>query len=132
MLLPLHPRTRKVVDDCGLRFGAGLVVTPPLGYLEMLALQALASVVMTDSGGVQKEACIQGVPCVTLRDETEWHETVEKGLNALAGTEPSVIVSAVEKAESARPPATHGLFGDGHAAERIVAAIVEHGRARHR
>jgi UDP-N-acetylglucosamine 2-epimerase len=99
-------------------------MTEPFGYLDSLAAQRSASAVLTDSGGVQKEAYILGVPCVTLRDETEWIETIEVGWNRLAGADPAKIVAmATERPPTARPE----LYGDGHAAERIV-SLIEGGR----
>jgi UDP-N-acetylglucosamine 2-epimerase len=95
----------------------------PVGYLAMVALERAARVIATDSGGVQKEAYLGGVPCVTLRAETEWIETLESGWNRLCpepSDAPVAIAAADEVDRSApRPP----LFGDGHAAERIVEAL---------
>jgi UDP-N-acetylglucosamine 2-epimerase len=93
----------------------------PVGYLDMVMLEANASLIATDSGGVQKEAFFLGVPCVTLREETEWPETVECGWNVLAGADPERIVAAAKRPtpQGERPL----LFGDGHAAEKIVRSL---------
>lgn len=137
VVLPLHPRTREVVRTGG-RGGdlEGLIVTDPVSYLDMVALEAQAALVLTDSGGVQKEAFFFGVPCVTLRDETEWVETVELGANRLAGADADRIAGAARDALAQRArvwgghPGTvdaviggslaDGPFGDGKAAEKIV------------
>ena len=91
VVLPLHPRTAHVMRDAGLALprAAGLRAIEPLGYLDMIALVARARIVLTDSGGLQKEAFFLGRPCVTLRDETEWVETVTGGGNVIAGTDPA-------------------------------------------
>jgi UDP-GlcNAc3NAcA epimerase len=118
VIFPAHPRTRKAMLDAGLTPSANIRLVEPLGYADMLLLEANARCVLTDSGGVQKEAFFFGVPCVTLRDETEWPETVECGWNVLAGCNVDRIVAAAR-----RPPPQRErplLFGDGHAAEKIV------------
>ncbi len=128
VLFPAHPRVRKAMQ--GLPVGAGVRVMPPVGYLEMLALERAAAVILTDSGGVQKEALYARVPCVTLRDETEWVETVVAGWNVLAGSDEDRIVAAVEafvETDLSRLPDASGLYGDGHAAERIAATLVQEG-----
>jgi UDP-N-acetylglucosamine 2-epimerase len=124
VVFPMHPRTRAAIERFGLAAPAApVIVTEPLGYLDTVALESNARVILTDSGGIQKEACWLGVPCVTLREETEWTETVENGWNVLAGADPDRIVSAVR---SARPPTgKKRLFGDGRAAERCVALMEE-------
>jgi len=121
VLFPVHPRTRKAIAQSGLKLGKNVSVTEPVGYLEMLALESRARMILTDSGGVQKEAYLLGVPCVTLREETEWVETVEAGWNVLAGADRGAIICAVETFEP--PAARPRLFGDGHAAERIARII---------
>lgn len=123
VLFPIHPRTASALESTGLnkRLEAASRITcvPPLGYKGFLAAQARARVIVTDSGGVQKEACILGVPCLTLRDETEWVETVASGWNRLMGSRPRGLGEA---AATARPPAggPSNPFGDGKAAERIA------------
>jgi UDP-GlcNAc3NAcA epimerase len=118
-VFPIHPRTRRVLDDNGIALGSGVELVEPLGYLEMLALISGAETVVTDSGGLQKEAYWLGVPCVTLRPSTEWVDTVATGANRLA--EPGELRAALAEARfPANPPV---LYGDGHAAERIAAAL---------
>ena len=122
VVLPLHPRTRARLVAAGL-FDAldGVVIAPPLGYLEFTALLLRARAVLTDSGGVQKEAYLAGVPCITLRDTTEWRETVAAGWNVLVDLDASAAREALERdVPAARPP----LYGDGRAGERVVDALV--------
>ncbi len=124
VLFPLHPRTRARLEHAGLLAllgrTEGLTLTEPLGYAEFSALVCQAAAVLTDSGGVQKEAYLAGVPCVTLRANTEWVETVQSGWNTLVDLDPDAALAALE----ASPPAEHPeLYGDGHAAERCVLAI---------
>jgi UDP-GlcNAc3NAcA epimerase len=122
VLLPLHPRTRKMMEGFAIAPGAGVQVVAPLGYLEMLALQRQARLVLTDSGGVQKEAYMQHVPCVTLREETEWVSTIQAGGNWLGGSDPASILAAAHSAEASRPRWLP-LFGDGKAAARTVSIL---------
>lgn len=127
VVLPLHPRTSAKLKRSGLRVPANVSVTDPVTYPRMLELEAGARFITTDSGGVQREAYLWGVPCVTLREETEWVETVETGWNTLVGADPDRFAAALEEPRPLeRPP----VFGDGHAAERIAAAVVEHTAAR--
>jgi len=123
VVLPLHPRTRARLEAAGLyeRLAAGVRLVPPLGYLDFTALLLHARAVLTDSGGVQKEAYLAGVPCVTLRDRTEWTETVTAGWNVLVGLDADAAVAALERElPAARPP----LYGDGRAGERVVQALL--------
>ncbi len=118
VVFPVHPRTRGSLIHMGYTPAPNLSLIDPVGYLDMLALENNARRIVTDSGGVQKEAYILGVPCVTCRAETEWTETVETGWNVVAGGNPDGILDAV-----LRPPPDGerpALFGDGRAAERIV------------
>ena len=118
IVFPAHPRTTAALTYQGISLGSHVRVGPPAGYLDFAALASQARVVLTDSGGVQKEAYWYGVPCVTLRTRTEWVETVETGWNRLVGDDPELIVEAVAEA---RPGAGHPqLYGDGNAAGRIV------------
>lgn len=126
VLLPLHPRTAARLAEQGLterlRAIPGLVVTEPLGYSRFTALLCQARAVLTDSGGVQKEAYLAGVPCVTLRPSTEWVETVTTGWNTLVDLDAEAVLAAL----ASPPPVEHPqLYGDGRAAERCVAAIDE-------
>jgi UDP-N-acetylglucosamine 2-epimerase len=126
-VFPVHPRTRAALVRFGLweRLQAAaptLRVLEPLGYLDILALQQAARVIVTDSGGIQKEAFILGVPCVTLRPETEWLETVAHGWNVLANADTERILALVRGHRWPSGP-TPALFGDGRASERIAAAL---------
>ncbi|MBB6097852.1 UDP-GlcNAc3NAcA epimerase [Deinobacterium chartae] len=128
VVLPLHPRTAKYLEAYGLRTAleARVTVTPPLGYLDMLTLERAARVIVTDSGGIQKEAFFQRVPCVTLRDETEWVELLEAGWNVLASPlDPQAVVGAVSSARPGRADAQ--LYGGGRASE-LIAQALEAGR----
>jgi UDP-N-acetylglucosamine 2-epimerase (non-hydrolysing)/UDP-GlcNAc3NAcA epimerase len=122
VVLPLHPRTRARLEATGLLDALeGVRLVPPLGYLDFTALLLHARAVLTDSGGVQKEAYLAGVPCVTLRDRTEWTETVHTGWNALVGLDAEAARAALERERPAeRPP----LYGDGRAGERVVQALL--------
>ncbi len=118
VLLPAHPRLTQAMTAARVNAGPQVRVIEPVGYLEMMALTRHARVVLTDSGGLQKEAYWLGVPCVTLRDETEWVETVTAGWNALAGSSPERIVAAATNA--VRPAMHPPLYGNGRAAATIV------------
>jgi UDP-GlcNAc3NAcA epimerase len=130
VVFPCHPRTRAQID----RLQAGLVhnlrIIEPVGYLDMLALTSAARIVLTDSGGLQKEAFFLLRPCVTLRTVTEWNETVECGANVLAGSDAAAVVAAVEGWEQRLAgglrlsPRAVESFGDGRASHRIIAALV--------
>jgi UDP-N-acetylglucosamine 2-epimerase len=124
VVLPLHPRTRARLEAAGLlerlEAAANVVVLPPVGYLEFTALLVHARAMLTDSGGVQKEAYLAGIPCVTLRDSTEWVETVEAGWNALVGLDAGAALRALERRTPDERPV---LYGDGRAGERVVAAL---------
>jgi UDP-N-acetylglucosamine 2-epimerase (non-hydrolysing) len=102
----------------------GMRAVAPVGFLDFLRLESAAALVLTDSGGVQEEACILGVPCVTLRDSTERPETIEVGANLLAGSDPAAIDDAAATMLSRGPGKWPNPFGDGHAAERVVADLV--------
>ena len=125
IVLPLHPRTKKVMMSNSLREPANVRIINPIGYLDMIALEKSARAILTDSGGIQKEAYWLGIPCITMRDETEWVETIESGWNQLVGAEEDKISHAIH---SLRRPATRpDLYGDGHAAERIIELCVATG-----
>jgi UDP-N-acetylglucosamine 2-epimerase (non-hydrolysing)/UDP-GlcNAc3NAcA epimerase len=124
VVLALHPRTRSRLVAAGLLDvveGSGrVVVTPPLGYVELTALLCHARAVLTDSGGLQKEAYLAGVPCITLRRGTEWTETVDHGWNTLVDLDAGAALRALEREPPGeRPP----LYGDGRAGERVVSAL---------
>ena len=123
VVFPVHPRTRRRLEEFGLEgeVGKNVRLLQPLDYLDFLALLMDAETVATDSGGVQKEAYFFGIPCLTLREETEWMETVEDGWNVLVGTSVPDILSALR---TFHPAGTKGVsFGDGHASERIAEII---------
>jgi UDP-N-acetylglucosamine 2-epimerase (non-hydrolysing)/UDP-GlcNAc3NAcA epimerase len=124
VLFPVHPRTRARLHDAGLlaalQDSDAVTLTEPLGYIEFTALLCHARAVLTDSGGVQKEAYLAGVPCVTLRANTEWVETVENGWNTLVDLDVHAALAALARPAPARRPQ---LYGDGHAAQRCVEAI---------
>jgi UDP-N-acetylglucosamine 2-epimerase len=121
VVFPAHPRTRGALAAAGIELGERVRVLPPVGYLDLAALASQARVVLTDSGGLQKEAYWYGVPCVTLRTTTEWVETVEAGWNRLVGTDPEAIVAAVR--EAAPGPERPALYGDGRASQEIAALL---------
>jgi UDP-N-acetylglucosamine 2-epimerase (non-hydrolysing)/UDP-GlcNAc3NAcA epimerase len=124
VIWPLHPRTRQRLERGGLleqlQTVQGVILTPPLGYLEVSALLCNARAVMTDSGGLQKEAYLAGVPCVTLRRTTEWGETVQHGWNTVVDLDRDRALEAVRRDP---PPDRPPLYGDGRAGERVVSAL---------
>lgn len=128
VLFPLHPRTRQAVSTHHLQLPSSprLRVSEPLGYLDMLSLVSSARAVVTDSGGLQKEAFFCEVPCITLRHETEWVELVDSGWNTLAPpTSTNQLVDRIRTALDGHLTAPPGLFGDGNAAARIAAALAD-------
>lgn len=124
VLIPLHPRTRVKIQNMEQKENPliGITLCEPLSYLEMQRLQMSAKVIITDSGGIQKEAYFHRIPCVTLRDETEWIETVRSGWNTLVGTKANLIVNAVKQAT---PPLCEVItgYGEGNASRQIVENI---------
>ena len=127
VVFPVHPRTRERLARLdgalpGLDGASNLLLTGPASYLDMLALQDNARAVLTDSGGMQKEAYFLGVPCITLREETEWVETLDGGRNVLVGTDPEAILRAVRGATRTTNP-SRAIFGSGNAADRIAALL---------
>jgi UDP-GlcNAc3NAcA epimerase len=126
VVLPLHPRTRKMLAAAGWD-ARSVSVTPPVSYLEMLVLESRARFILTDSGGVQKEAYFFERPCITMRDQTEWTETLEHGCNVLAGAEAKRIVAAAGAAGAAGPWLAR--YGDGHAGALIARTVLERGAA---
>lgn len=124
VVVPLHPRTEARLAEQGwldeLRDAPSVTVLPPLGYLAFTSLLTNARAVLTDSGGAQKEAYLAGVPCVTLRENTEWTETVDAGWNTLAGLD---LVAARAALDRPLPEARPELYGDGNAGARVVAEI---------
>jgi UDP-GlcNAc3NAcA epimerase len=123
VVLPLHPRTRKIIDQYGLQsYLDQLLVVEPLAFLDMIALEQSAAVILTDSGGVQKEAFFYNVPCITMRDETEWVETVDMGWNTLVGASSAAIEQAFAKIKHV-PASRTAVYGSGKAAEEILKSL---------
>lgn len=121
VVFPLHPRTRARLEDAGLMDRLGrLVLTAPLGYLDFLELARNSRAVLTDSGGVQKEAYLLGVPCVTMRETTEWTETVDAGWNVLVGLDREATLAALKRTPPAERPE---LYGGGRAAQRVCDVV---------
>lgn len=123
VLVALHPRTSQRLAELDIEVTPGVRRLPPLGYHEFLALQSRAGLMLTDSGGLQEEACTLGVPCVTLRDNTERPESIEVGANRLVGADPDRILEGATAMHRA-PRTWVNPFGDGHAGERIVDLIL--------
>jgi UDP-GlcNAc3NAcA epimerase len=123
ILWPAHPRTRQKLEGVTL---PGVTLVGPMPYLQTQALLSRARVVMTDSGGLQKEAAFHRVPCVTLRDTTEWVELTYAGVNVLCGARPSRIVAAAESATWPAAGLPAGLYGNGQSASQIAAEIARH------
>jgi UDP-N-acetylglucosamine 2-epimerase len=123
VILPAHPRTVHAIEAAELTVPLNIRIIPPVSYLDMLALEANAHRILTDSGGVQKEAYLVGVPCITLREETEWVETVAVGWNQLVGADLAAIRAAVGSPipQGPRP----ALFGDGKASQRIARILMD-------
>ncbi len=126
VLMPLHPRTRARIDTWELQIPPNVELLDPVPYTRMLELERGAGAIATDSGGVQREAYLWGVRCVTLREETEWTDTVDAGWNTIVGVDPDAFASALSSPlPAARPP----IFGDGHAAQRIAEVVTSFLRA---
>ena len=126
VLLPLHPRTKKCLQESDLKVSEKLRVVEPISYLEMLQLEREAALILTDSGGVQKEAFIYGVPCVTMRDQTEWIETIDCGANILAGADTEAILEAAfrQLGRSEPLPPAAPFYGKGQATKRIATLLL--------
>lgn len=132
VVMPLHPRTQKLLHDYGLdNYLEGLQILPPVSYLEMISLESSAKVIVTDSGGMQKEAFFHRVPCVTIRDQTEWVETVVAGWNRLCPTNTTQIVTLLSellggnKFDSLHENEYGQPYGDGRSAQRVVELLVK-------
>jgi len=123
VIFPLHPRTKKILEHTLNLELPSLRLIDPVGYFDIIALEKSARLLLTDSGGMQKEAYWLKVPCITLRDETEWVETVESGWNILAGANQKKIINATQN--FTQPMAHPDLYGDGHAAEKIIISLLE-------
>ena len=122
VIFPVHPRAQKMMGEWGISAGKNVILIEPVGHFDMLALQENANCILTDSGGVQKEAYLVGVRCITLREETEWVETVSAGWNSLVGVDEEKIVELFENwfPTGKREP----LYGDGHASEKIAKILL--------
>src|SRR5262249_41778812 len=128
VIFPIHPRTRKAISKCDFRLKPHVRLIEPLGYVEMISLSRSARMILTDSGGLQKEAYWLGVPCITLREETEWVETVSSGWNMLAGSDTEKIMEAVR---SFAPPISRApLYGEGSVATQCVDVIEQEQASR--
>lgn len=129
IIFPVHPRTEGYLREYGLDNIIGMteniVLTPPAGYLDMLILEKNAKAILTDSGGIQKEAYFYKVPCITLRNETEWIETVESGGNRLVGADKDKIINAISHISSNNPISYPLYYGDGYASKKIISIIKE-------
>lgn len=123
VVLPLHPRTRKRMHDSNIKFPENVCVIDPVGYLEMVWLEVNCGMVLTDSGGVQKEAFFHGKPCITLRDETEWVELLEIGANRLVGASSTALEEAYHQMLPYRAKSAERPYGDGNAAQLVVQAL---------
>ncbi|TVQ08065.1 MAG: UDP-N-acetylglucosamine 2-epimerase (non-hydrolyzing) [Bacteroidetes bacterium] len=124
IVLPLHPRTRIIAQKSGLdKISPNIIVTEPVGYLNMIWLLKNCSMVMTDSGGLQKEAYFFQKPCITLRNETEWTELTTAGVNILTGSNNEKILSAFKTFQENTTTFPEGLYGDGNAAEKIAGIL---------
>ena len=123
-IFPVHPRTRKILEQHNLMFEAHVKIIEPVGYLEMLGLESACFAVLTDSGGVQKEAFFFRKPCITMRDSTEWVELVDSGWNTLVGANKDKIISAVRNISV--PKVYPELYGDGNCTQKICDVLKDH------
>ena len=125
MIFPVHPRTQQRLTQAGIQHHPNLRLVPPVGYVDFLCLLSKATLVLTDSGGIQEETTALGVPCLTLRENTERPITISQGTNLLVGTEPAKIVAAAREVLSGKSKAGRiPPLWDGHAAERIVETLL--------
>jgi UDP-GlcNAc3NAcA epimerase len=126
IILPLHPRTLKTIKELNLQISnPPIQILEPVGYLEMIYLLEKCSAVMTDSGGLQKEAFFFKKPCITLRDETEWIELVEHGFNYLAGSDAEAIYDSYKHSVVTKYNFSQNLYGNGKAGEKIVDFLIK-------
>ena len=126
IILPLHPRTKKMMESFGIVLPKNIKIIDPVGYLDMILLEKHAALIATDSGGVQKEAYFHKVPCVTLRDQTEWIELVKNGANILTGANTIAIISALDKASNVNPTVfDKPLYGNGTTGSEIVDLLIK-------
>lgn len=127
IVLPVHPRLKGALEREELSLPANITAIPPASYVKMVALLDNASLVLTDSGGLQKEAYLMQRPCVTVRPETEWVETIECGWNRLTDPTAEDIVEKVQMAQQAKPTSHPDYYGDGHASQQILEILENHG-----
>lgn len=126
IIFPIHPRTKKMIDKVGLReITKNMMLIEPVGYFDFLKLLENCSLVITDSGGVQKEAFLLKVPCVTIRTETEWIETIEAGANIVAGIKTDKIKDAINKMKNKKIKYATNPFGNGKSSEKIIEIITK-------
>jgi UDP-N-acetylglucosamine 2-epimerase len=125
IIFPIHPRTKKIIEQEGIkdRMNSHVRFIPPVGYFDMIVLEDNAKIILTDSGGIQKEAYFAEVPCITLRDETEWIETEQDGWNRIAGRQTDSIIAACQAALEMPQKAQSMHYGDGTAAKRILQSL---------
>jgi len=124
VLFPIHPRTNARIKEFGLHLPENMIIIDPIGYFEMLILERNAEIVFTDSGGVQKEAYFQNTPCITFRDETEWIELVEKGVNFIVGTNKDLFLNALESCRNIdKSLFGASIYGEGNASQIIVSEL---------
>jgi UDP-N-acetylglucosamine 2-epimerase len=123
IIFPIHPRTFQAIVNSEIRIPENVKVINPIGYLDMLTLEKNARIILTDSGGIQKEAYFCKTPCITLRSETEWVETVESKWNTLVGSSTQLIISAIQNTNQPQIYTT-GIYGDGDSAKKIVDVLI--------
>ncbi|WP_299150178.1 UDP-N-acetylglucosamine 2-epimerase (non-hydrolyzing) [uncultured Dokdonia sp.] len=126
VVLPLHPRTKSFIEKYDIQIGSKLHCIDPVGYVEMLYLLKNCSLVLTDSGGLQKEAYFFKKYCLTLRDETEWVELIDNGFNKLVGADFETIMAAFKNAHSQSPDFSLDLYGNGEASKKIIEGLLKH------
>jgi UDP-GlcNAc3NAcA epimerase len=124
--MPVHPRTKTRLVEFNIKIASNLILIEPVGYIDMIMLQKNASLIATDSGGIQKEAYFYKIPCITLRDETEWTELVQYGANHITGSDVGRIAHFVEKIPDF-PESIIELYGDGLAGEKITDSLLTSG-----
>jgi len=125
LIYPIHPRTEKMIKRFGLRFSSKVKLIAPVSYFEMLVLEKNSALILTDSGGVQKEAFFFNVPCVTMRNETEWVETIDANMNTLTGASEEKILTVAKKTLSCKKEKMESFpYGDGNASEKIIDIIM--------
>jgi len=124
IIYPMHPRTKKMITQFKIDIPKNIQVTDPVDYLDFLALQSNAKVIITDSGGIQEESCILGIPCITVRENTERPETVDIGANVISGTDPDKIVECTKTMIEKEHVWDRNIFGNGESAKQIVDIIL--------